>query len=96
MQRLNKSYEKSLEHLNKYGAKFGLFLIQVYRIFLSAFLGGNCRFYPSCSCYAEEAYKSHHFFKATLLTTQRILRCHPFGSRGYDPVPKTIKGNQHV
>ena len=46
-----------------------------------------CRFYPSCSCYAREAFARENFFKAAWLTIQRILRCHPFSAGGYDPVP---------
>lgn len=48
---------------------------------------GNCRFYPTCSDYAIEALKVHSFWKATLLIILRILKCNPFGGKGYDPVP---------
>lgn len=46
-----------------------------------------CRFSPSCSCYSAEAYRRHGFFRATLLTLARLLRCHPFHPGGFDPVP---------
>ncbi len=64
-----------------------IFLIKVYKVCLSPILGNNCRFNPSCSSYAIEAYRLHGFFKGTWLTTKRILRCHPWGGCGYDPVP---------
>ena len=48
-----------------------------------------CRFTPTCSNYAIEAYENYNFFKATYLTIKRIFRCRPFGKSGYDPVPKS-------
>ena len=47
-----------------------------------------CRFTPTCSNYAIEAYENYNFFKATKLTIKRIFRCRPFGKCGYDPVIK--------
>jgi uncharacterized protein len=61
--------------------------IRLYRATLSGWLGGQCRFHPSCSHYAEEAIRTHGAIKGTLLTTRRILRCNPFGRGGLDPVP---------
>lgn len=48
----------------------------------------NCRFYPTCSNYAIEALNEYGFFKGSYLAIKRILRCRPFGKKGYDPVPK--------
>ena len=45
-----------------------------------------CRFYPTCSAYAEEAFGRFSFFKALYLTAGRVLRCHPFSAGGYDPL----------
>ncbi|MEQ1663904.1 MAG: membrane protein insertion efficiency factor YidD, partial [Bdellovibrionales bacterium] len=59
------------------------------------FLGGNCRFYPSCSSYSKEAFNTLSFKTAAFLTIKRILKCHPFGTQGYDPVPHSSKGNHH-
>ena len=48
---------------------------------------GTCIFYPTCSEYALQAYEKYGFFKGTLLTVWRLLRCNPFNKGGYDPVP---------
>jgi uncharacterized protein len=61
--------------------------IRLYRVTLSGWLGGQCRFHPSCSRYAEGAIRTHGAVKGTLLATRRILRCNPFGRGGLDPVP---------
>ena len=58
-----------------------------YQVALSPLLGDCCRFTPSCSNYMIEALQVHGAFKGTLLGLKRILRCHPFGASGYDPVP---------
>ena len=50
--------------------------------------GDCCRFTPSCSNYMLEALRVHGAFKGSLLGLWRILRCHPFGASGYDPVPE--------
>jgi putative membrane protein insertion efficiency factor len=62
-------------------------LIRVYRATLSGVLGGQCRFYPSCSSYALDAIRLHGAVKGTLLTVWRIARCGPFTDGGVDPVP---------
>lgn len=49
--------------------------------------GSGCRFYPSCSEYGKRAFIRHGFLKGCYFTLLRILRCHPFNSGGYDPVP---------
>jgi putative membrane protein insertion efficiency factor len=65
-----------------------ILLICAYKLVLSPFLGGSCRFEPSCSSYALEAFQTHNFFAALWLTIWRILRCNPFVKGGFDPVPK--------
>ena len=62
-------------------------LIYLYRWTISPLLGMNCRFAPSCSCYAQEALKLHGPIKGSWLTLRRLLMCHPWGPWGYDPVP---------
>lgn len=64
-----------------------LFLIRAYQATLRPFLGGQCRFRPTCSDYALEAYRLHGPLRGTSLTIRRILRCRPFTPSGYDPVP---------
>ena len=61
-------------------------LIRVYRATLSGWLGGQCRFYPTCSHYAEEAIRERGALMGTALAVWRILRCNPFGDGGLDPV----------
>lgn len=64
-------------------------MIRVYQIFLSPFLGKNCRFYPTCSAYSIEAIEKKGVLKGSLMALWRILRCNPwFGQGGYDPVDK--------
>ena len=48
----------------------------------------SCRFQPTCSHYTKEALKSHGLFKGGYFSIKRILRCHPWGGSGHDPVPK--------
>lgn len=66
-------------------------LINFYQQRFSHLLGKNCRYTPTCSQYAKEAYGRFNFFKATYLTIYRILRCNPFSKGGYDPVPPKRK-----
>lgn len=63
-------------------------LIKFYRKYLSHLKGhATCRYYPTCSEYAIQAYEKYGFIKGTVLTIWRILRCNPFSKGGYDPVP---------
>ena len=64
-----------------------ILLVRAYQVVLSPYLGGACRFEPSCSNYMIEALAVHGAFKGLLLGIWRVLRCHPFGKYGYDPVP---------
>ena len=64
-----------------------LFLVEVYRVLLSPLLGGHCRYWPSCSVYAEEAVRKHGAARGMALAAKRLLRCHPFHRGGIDPVP---------
>ena len=61
--------------------------IALYRLTLSGWLGGQCRFLPTCSRYAEEAIRTHGATKGSVLAVRRVLRCNPFGRGGFDPVP---------
>ncbi|MDR1006886.1 MAG: membrane protein insertion efficiency factor YidD [Bacteroidales bacterium] len=64
-----------------------LLLIRFYQAAISPHLPSACRFTPTCSQYAIEAIRKHGAFKGGLLSLRRILRCHPWGKSGYDPVP---------
>jgi len=64
-----------------------IFVIAFYKTCLSPFLGNNCRFYPSCSDYAQEAIATHGVIKGCYLALIRLTRCHPWHEGGEDPVP---------
>lgn len=64
-----------------------IFLLQVYRYLISPLLGQRCRFYPSCSNYALMAIKRFGPYKGSYMAVERLLRCHPWHTGGYDPVP---------
>ena len=66
---------------------FLLGFIEIYRHSLAYFLGGQCRFYPSCSRFGLDAIRTHGAGRGCWLTLQRLGRCHPFHPGGYDPVP---------
>lgn len=74
---------------------FLILLIRAYQIVLSPFLGGACRFEPSCSHYGIEALRKHGALRGSWLTLRRLLRCRPYGPQGYDPVPETWPGFFH-
>jgi uncharacterized protein len=61
--------------------------IRLYRLTLSGWLGGQCRFYPTCSHYAESAVREYGAVKGAAMASWRVARCNPFGRGGIDPVP---------
>lgn len=65
-----------------------ILLVKFYRKFISPLKIPCCRFYPTCSAYAVEAFTKHGAIKGLGLTVWRILRCNPFCKGGYDPVPE--------
>jgi putative membrane protein insertion efficiency factor len=67
-------------------AKPLIWLVRLYQVVLSPWLGGNCRYQPTCSNYAIEALQRHGPLRGTWLSAKRIVRCHPWGGSGYDPV----------
>jgi putative membrane protein insertion efficiency factor len=69
-----------------FGQRFMVFLVWVYRCSLGVFLGGRCRFYPSCSQYALDAFSGHGVLRGGVMVVSRVCRCHPFHPGGYDPV----------
>lgn len=86
-----KNYKKNLFNLfSKVGKIFNniiILLILFYKKAISVHLYPSCKFVPSCSTYAYEAFKKYNFFKASFLTIKRIIRCNPFNKGGYDPLP---------
>jgi len=62
--------------------------IRLYQLTLGGVLGGQCRFYPTCSEYARQAVLRHGALKGGWLALRRVLRCHPLHPGGYDPVPE--------
>jgi len=61
--------------------------LRFYRYFISPLMGPHCRFEPTCSHYAEEAFQRFGFFRGLGLTLKRLGKCHPWHEGGYDPVP---------
>jgi uncharacterized protein len=73
--------------VDRFARQFALALIRFYRLALSPLFGANCRYLPTCSQYALDAYRTHSCVKATGLVALRLCRCHPLGGHGLDPVP---------
>jgi putative membrane protein insertion efficiency factor len=63
------------------------FVVRLYQLTLSPMIGPVCRFDPSCSHYAMSALETHGGIRGSWLTLRRLARCHPWGGKGYDPVP---------
>jgi putative membrane protein insertion efficiency factor len=70
---------------------FFILPIKAYQYLLSPILGKNCRYEPSCSNYMIQSIQEWGVLKGTFLGLKRILRCHPWGGSGDDPVPKKTK-----
>lgn len=64
-----------------------IFFIRVYQVAISPYTPATCRYQPTCSHYAVEALKKHGLLKGGKLAIRRIFSCHPWGGKGYDPVP---------
>ena len=67
-------------------------LVRGYQLLLAPILPPSCRYYPSCSHYAAEALERHGAWAGTALAIGRLLRCHPWGGDGIDPVPERPAG----
>nr|MBQ0090927.1 membrane protein insertion efficiency factor YidD [Candidatus Enterousia merdequi] len=70
-------------------SRIGIKMVRFYQYGISPFIGGKCacRFSPTCSEYTKQAIEKYGFFHGSFLGMKRILRCHPHGEYGYDPVP---------
>ena len=68
-----------------------LWLLSLYRLMISPWFGQACRFNPSCSQYTEQAITQHGLVKGGYLSMIRIVKCHPWGGSGEDPVPPVVR-----
>ena len=64
-----------------------IWLVRFYQVAISPLKPPTCRFSPTCSTYAIEALRKYGLLKGEALALKRIMRCHPWGGKGYDPVP---------
>ena len=67
-----------------------IIIIRIYRSIISPIKPACCRFYPTCSEYAMQAFAKHGFFAGLVLSVYRLARCNPFCRPGYDPVPERL------
>ena len=79
---------------DSFAIRTAILLIRFYQKAISPLLPAQCRYYPSCSNYAVEAFRKRGFWMGGLLTFLRLLRCQPFAGCGYDPVPERGFRNQ--
>jgi len=75
--------------------KIIILLINFYQKYISPFKPATCRFYPTCSEYATQALKKYGLLRGLWLSIRRVLRCHPFGLGGYDPLPDFSRACAH-
>jgi putative membrane protein insertion efficiency factor len=68
-------------------ARAALVVLRGYKLLVSPLFTGSCRFSPSCSTYMAQAIREHGALRGGWLGVRRVLRCHPFGGHGFDPVP---------
>lgn len=73
--------------------KLIVILLKAYKLLVSPFLTGGCRFQPTCSEYAKDAFQKRGFFIGLTLTFKRVIKCNPWGASGYDPVPNKENHN---
>ena len=75
------------KYISSFFGKIMVWLIRFYQLAISPLLPSACRYTPTCSQYAIDAIKIHGPLRGGWLALRRILRCHPWGGSGYDPVP---------
>jgi len=86
-----------VSHTIKHLLAFPLLLIvRFYQLFISPFLGQNCRFHPTCSCYAHQALKEHGALTGSYLAIKRIIKCQPMHPGGIDLVPPVKQKNHTI
>ncbi len=74
-------------HLPAFTRRTAVYLVRAYQVLVSPLTGPHCRHIPTCSQYAAEAIERFGVLRGGWLAVKRVLRCHPWGSSGYDPVP---------
>ena len=72
--------------IRKFLTNFVVSLINLYKYLISPLLGNNCRYLPTCSEYTKESVKKFGIMYGIWLGLKRIIRCHPWGKGGYDPI----------
>jgi putative membrane protein insertion efficiency factor len=77
------------------GVRAALLVLRGYKVLLSPFFAGSCRYLPSCADYAAEAIGVHGLFRGVGLAARRLARCHPLGRSGHDPVPPRQAASRH-
>jgi putative membrane protein insertion efficiency factor len=85
MNNLSFSMRRALSLLARLPRLLLIGLVRLYQLVLSPHLGRTCRFHPTCSAYAIQAFREYGALKGLVLTVHRLLRCHPWGGHGYDP-----------
>lgn len=79
-----------MQVLSTIGRRAAHFVIRAYQLTLSSIAGAHCRHLPTCSAYMDEAIARHGLWAGGVMGIARLLRCHPWGTSGFDPVPKTL------
>lgn len=81
-----------MRHVSNKSVLKTTFLVPIvfYQKFISPLFPASCRYTPTCSSYAIQAVQQHGIIVGSRLALKRIARCHPWGSHGYDPVPKIL------
>ena len=82
--------KKAVKAVSKVVGYFFILPIMFYKKFISPMFPASCKYYPTCSSYALEAYKKHGVFAGTLLSAWRLLRCNPWSCGGVDHVPEKL------
>jgi putative membrane protein insertion efficiency factor len=84
---MESAHNEPIMRIRKAVRRFLIFLVRVYQLILSPYLGRQCRFIPTCSNYFIEAVEKHGSIHGGAMGVWRVLRCHPLAQGGYDPVP---------
>ena len=80
--------------INRIFKKLFILPVRFYQLFLSPLIGSNCRFQPTCSAYMIQSIEEWGVLKGLWLGLKRIVKCHPWGPHGHDPVPKKERSGE--